>query len=568
MSDLDDKEDFQIHRNAWVKEHGTKRGFNTHNYKRYGFANESALRRHIGRRESIRPNIRGTGGNGNKRHRAIQKSSKGSTDDSSRLQLIHYPQDLDHTTIPIETIIEWGKEHCDFATWEPVPEFIKRFLKEVWMRNKTMTIYPRDHGKTIWLCVLFLYWILELNRSILVIAGLPYKIWRIIFTTLEQPRIQNKYDYEIVKSNENRGILYTSRQICEDPIFNVSGWGGKYTGLHPQWTHLEDIIQLMPVAEATSERLFENFNTNVRDLSQRLSISGTRKDLNDFYARLKKKYFLELREVALELDGRYPEWKDVIFEDYTDPYGVVQQVPVSLSDEYMASIKYKILGCPHWTIEKLLFRYLDDRPSFMSQFQNNPLPRGGKYFDIKYWITWPDYPMSDIFGKCYIAVDPSFGKKDGADYFAILVAIITHHHLDIVKVELHKGMSFRVATEMLRFYSKVYNPLVMLIETNFWQALLYEDVEDVIPNMKPIVHSIEKTKRIDSLDSPYRRGMIRHCEGMGFMEEAKEMYILYDRLPSTPTKKDDYLDAEEMLWEETKWYLMGQKELIMKTWDE
>ena len=54
MSDLDDKEDFQIHRNAWVKEYGTKRGFNSHNYKRYGFATEGGLRRHIGRRESIR----------------------------------------------------------------------------------------------------------------------------------------------------------------------------------------------------------------------------------------------------------------------------------------------------------------------------------------------------------------------------------------------------------------------------------------------------------------------------------------------------------------------------------
>ena len=52
MHDLDDKEDYQVHRNAWVKEHGTKRGFNSHNYKRYGFANEAGLRRHIGRREA------------------------------------------------------------------------------------------------------------------------------------------------------------------------------------------------------------------------------------------------------------------------------------------------------------------------------------------------------------------------------------------------------------------------------------------------------------------------------------------------------------------------------------
>ncbi|KKL56145.1 hypothetical protein LCGC14_2248350 [marine sediment metagenome] len=83
MSDLDDKEDYQVHRNAWVKEHGTKRGFNSHNYKRYGFATEGGLRRHIGRRESIRHDQRGPGNNGRSRHRAVQKSSKGNSNNAA-----------------------------------------------------------------------------------------------------------------------------------------------------------------------------------------------------------------------------------------------------------------------------------------------------------------------------------------------------------------------------------------------------------------------------------------------------------------------------------------------------
>ena len=100
MSDLDDKEDYQVHRNAWVKQYGTKRGFNTHNYKRYGFTNEAGLRHHIAsregtgrsshRRESIRSDQRRAGNNGMQRHRAVQKNSKGNGDIVTRIKLGKY----------------------------------------------------------------------------------------------------------------------------------------------------------------------------------------------------------------------------------------------------------------------------------------------------------------------------------------------------------------------------------------------------------------------------------------------------------------------------------------------
>ncbi len=492
-----------------------------------------------------------------------KRSTQGSIDGNGS-------ETTDHTKIPIRDIDTWGKKHVRHYHWDPTPDFILRFLEEVWTRNKTMTIYPRDHGKTVGLCVLFLYWILEFNRSVLVIAGLPYKIWRIVFDVLEDPDIQAHYGYETKKKDENKGIYYSTKQIGEDPIFAVSGWGGKYVGSHPDWTHLEDIIQLMPVSELTSERLYMNFNDNVRDLSKRLSISGTRKDYDDFYSQLKKKHFLEIKETAIEFTkGTFPDWEDVIFEEYVAQDGSTQTIPMRLRNSYQKDVTYKILGCPRWTFEQLMFRYLDDRASFMSQFQNDPLPRGGKYFNPKYWHIIDDYEFEKIRGNCYIAVDPAFGKSSGADYFAIVIGTTTYGHLDIVKTDLEKGLSFRKATEKLRFYSQTYRPNVMWIEAEFWQALLEEEVSETVPSATPLKQeATKKTKRIDTLDSPFARGRIRVCKNMGFIEEAYDQYILYDRTESTPKRKDDWLDAVEMLWRGIKWKFGTTTSLKVKTWNE
>ncbi|MEE9410837.1 MAG: hypothetical protein V3V41_07915 [Candidatus Heimdallarchaeota archaeon] len=451
-----------------------------------------------------------------------------------------------HTDITVDEIIKWAYINCPMIwKWKPLPAYIRRFMIDVWERTDTLVIYPRDHGKTIALCVLFLYWVLELNKSVLVIAGLPYKIWYIMKRVMEHQDIQDTYGFDIIKKNETTGIIYTSRQICEDPIIRVCAWGSSYVGSHFDWTHLEDIIQQPAVAEASNERIYDNFNDNVRDISHRLSISGTRKAIDDLYAYLKKHYFIEIKEEAIKLKGRWPTKKDFIFGEYVGGDGLTQIQPIAVKQSYYDEVEITMLNCPKWTLDKLLIRYFKNPDSFHSQFMNDPRPSKGKYFDADQFNTVNSIPDDKYKFVYYLIMDPARGMTEGADRTSILVIGIYNGIAYIVDGYTGRIDDDKKVEKINEFYKK-YNPANTVIEATFAQIDMNKFAH--IRGLEPYYDTATKAKivRISACKSYWKDKLIRVLEDIQPYTQLYDEYILYNEKPSDRSRKDDNIDVVSM----------------------
>lgn len=180
--------------------------------------------------------------------------------------------------------------------------------------------------------------------------------------------------------------------------------------------------------------------------------------------------------------------------------------------------------------------YQEDQAAFLQERQNQPISPDTLPFGN--YQTFDTVPAGSV---CYMAVDPSLGKKRG-DWFAIG---ITHKKENEY---FGTGFGFKLSPDkmidrIIEYY-KIFKPLKIGVETVAFQEFFKDVLKDrarkqglVLPIVE-IKHKAPKELRIDSL-SPY-------VEDGTYKVNAKS-YLLIDEMLTWPkSATDDLLDAAEM----------------------
>ena len=416
IGDLDDKEDYQVHRNAWVKAHGTKRGFLLHNYKRYGFATEGGLRRHIGRRESVRPDQRTPGRDGSQRHRAVQKSSSGNGSDA---------QEFEYSTRDIADLDDYDLSTIKYGTIEPslytselnhddwIDEFIQydyftddikliaklkqqwrlKYLtimrNELWDRQQIQIWLPRGYGKTESVLALYIRWFLEVRKSMYIVAPAyshNKEILRRMVSLIKSPKIRRRYGDiigPVSYDKEKITALYPSvlGYIAKDPPLSMVTWAGAKEGPHPAWLVFDDTMQLEYKNIESNEDIKYKFSKTFKKMITRragrktkVSVIGTRYGMEDIYS-----YFRDVQKIPV-LHNR------ALNEDGTWLY------------------------CPNYTLEDLVDEREIDIAAFETTMNNNPIPSSGIYFNAEAWVE--------------LEVNP-YDHQGGVQYYMAMLCCVT-----------------------------------------------------------------------------------------------------------------------------------------------
>jgi len=459
-------------------------------------------------------------------------------------------------------IDDWIIKFCRYQWKEDYLTEMREFLLSIFYdeSSKGLIFEPRKAGKTLSEIGVYAFLTLEEFKSNLVItAGTSSKnrIWRALDRIFRSDVVREFYGDVISSGSILHGefSLIPGLQAAEDinPIMRIATRGSEIIGSHPHGaTFLSDIIQEEFKSFESNESLFEWFNDVVDYLGDKVGGSATRKGLDDFYSKLFKVGFKQLRRKAIKLlKGRWPNEQDLIYE--TMLIGEFEEeVPVGINIDCGT---FEMLPVPNWNLETILFKRTQALASFESQMQNNPIPSSGLYFrKAKHWHQIDPYPPGYL-SDYYIAVDPSFGKKTGADFFCLLVGAVFENSLILVDCVLEKGLGFNEMVKEITKKAIYYNPHVTLIESTFAQTYLKDHVKSLIPNIKPFDTKRDKMQRIDSLDVPLLDRKIRIYTTLPYKATAYQQFLEYDRKPSNATKKDDFLDCLEMLYGEVKFRL-------------
>lgn len=484
ISLLDSLDDVEIHINAWVQEHGTKRGFNSHNYKRYGYTNEAGLRQWLQRnrrKSETNSGVRNTDGTNNRS--GIGSSNRNNNNDRPT-RLIKYGlldvkdySFIDGREITIELILEWFKKYMPHIFyWDPVPDYLIELIEEIFYGDMIIVLEPRKHGKTIALICLFAFWVIELKRTILVLVsdwsaqkrifyGLRHVFKHDLIREIYGDLIQSESasDFTIMYSEElQRGFL--------DPFIRVASIEGKWVGSHAAWTHQEDVQQQIAVSEKTRQRLIDNYDDNLQDMSEKNTASATRKGELDYYGALFKRGWRPLHRKAIEFtEGDFPSHEDFIYESFEYDEEIFED-PVGLTQAYLNSVEYNLLGCPDYNFTKLMIRYWRNPDSFFTQFQNEAVTKRAKFFEGCDVEVIEPYEHGELVNSRYFFTDPAFSeaKSKSGSKVAFLI-IVPFQNTFIIEDVVIRHMSPKEMDDWgVRLHNQ-YNPNESKIEDDYAQ---------------------------------------------------------------------------------------------------
>ncbi len=197
---------------------------------------------------------------------------------------------------------------------------------------------------------------------------------------------------------------------------------------------------------------------------------------------------------------------------------------------------------------ELLKEYLEDKESFMSEFQNEPLSKDGTTFSL--FETFESMPICDSYT---IGIDPALGKNNG-DYFAICTlgySMTTNKFYATVR--MYKLKATVMIDKIIALYinlSKEQKPIKIAIETvqfqEFFKDILEQRTQSIglyLP-IVPIKNTTNKELRIDAL-SPLINNQTILID--------KNSHTFIEELETYPkSAHDDGLDSLEMAYKIAK----------------
>lgn len=379
--------------------------------------------------------------------------------------------------ITIELILEWIRENMSHIfNWQPDPAYIIELIDEIFFNDFIIVLEPRKHGKTIALICLFAFWIIELKRTLLVLVSdwsAQKRIFYALRHALHMVHTREKYGDLIQSESASDFTLMYQPEIQGnyiDPFLRVASIEGKWVGSHAAWTHQEDVQQQIAVSEKTRQRLIDNYDDNLQDMSEKNTASATRKGELDYYGALFKRGWKPLHRKAVEfIKGDFPAHDDFEYEliEYDED---INENPIGLKQSYLNSVEYTILGCPDFSFEKLMIRYWRNPDSFFTQYQNEAVTKRAKFFDGCEIEVIESYTQGELANQKYMFIDPAFSeaKSKSGSKVAMLI-IVPFQNKYIIEDVVIKQMSPAELDDWGEELFYQYNPNESKIEDDFAQ---------------------------------------------------------------------------------------------------
>lgn len=254
----------------------------------------------------------------------------------------------------------------------------------------------------------------------------------------------------------------------------------------------------------------------------------------------KKRYRLFVVGTVLHNDSllmRLSKRKDFVFYNFP----LVVQFPHDMSDPDNINLDGLILDDPEIDGMEVMEEYFEDKDSFMSEFQNQPISKEGLLFEG--YVTFETMPKCDVY---YIGLDPSMGKKKG-DYFGIAV-IGKKDKRFYASVKGYRMSPVKLIPRIIALYAKFQKiaPTTIACETvqfqEFFKDVLKKEALSIdIPlSVKELRNTAPKVLRIDSVAPLINDGTI---------EIYSKDHLLIEELDTYPSSAhDDLLDALEMAY--------------------
>ncbi len=413
--------------------------------------------------------------------------------------------------------------------WDDV-EYLTELRESLWNELNLIELYPRGHGKTTSVIELFTRYLLEVKRPLLCIksgnAGARWMFGEVrklmMLTSIRQ-------DYGDVMESMNRSTqeMYYSYDIAyasSDPAFRCVGKGGEIIGLHSGWIHLDDIIQEEAKSEMTREGLRNWYDDVVKycvvrgENPTRITFTGTRKDMDDFYSYIMAKRFKIQHKRSIEIvSGRLPNFDECEFDEYGMPI------------KWPETGVFETLSCPNWTFADLLYAYYDDPIGFASQMQNDPVPRGGLFFAQEEWIEVDD-PLIDYTAN-HTFVDPAFGKTAASSDTAILVLTVHKGDLVLLDASVGKYDPPMLENETVRLSTR-HGSISTHLENNYAQITSRFTEDRPIRNLRGVrtfEQKIDKIDRIDAFKAPLSTRRVKVHVSCNFKDKIKAQFLKYNR---------------------------------------
>jgi predicted phage terminase large subunit-like protein len=452
-----------------------------------------------------------------------------------------------------QSSLNWSS-FCQLMGVSPLP-YQDRWVQLIETNKKIMILAPRGHGKSWIMMLRIIYFLLKSwpNGTVLFVtstSGNAKKVFRQVLRAFKSnPAIHAFLGTADTIANSNlqtKEIWFPRDDLTIlDPSLLCCGRGTEIIGAHPDQCYFEDILQKMSKKEETEENLKEWHDGTVEYLETvdtEMIWTGTRKGKGDLYEHVQSTGQYEVvvsPAIKLKPGGRWPEHGDFIWEN-NRPVGV--RTDTSL---------YETLDCPWWPVDKLLTKRFINYVKFEREMQNNVIPEEGLYFDpdeMCYYDSLPPTSSTVLSMHC----DPAFGKKENADFTAIVVVAwqSNMNRFFVLDHVLKRGLDFN---DIIDTYCEIYFKWKRLnyaiinasIEDNFMQTWLLSGFKKQVIPVTGLSTRKNKIERIASLKPGFRQRLFYFNKTNADYQEALYQIARFDQTPSTAMRKDDFLDALE-----------------------
>ena len=543
-------EEVEVHIAAWVAGpgNGKERGFNTHNYKRYNFSNESGLRRWLERNrlqqgssssvnQVIHQPTQTTKNRRNKRY-------NGNTQSFQR-KLGKYNHERNPPTGQASTLDnhDWLIKFDVTYTWERTEER-DEIIEFLWNKSG-LTVIHRGFGKSKIQWGLITRKILELGWSRLEITDgkrQAKKIYKKVKGLLHRKEIREFYGDVIEGFDGSELTMELVDPIDDDPALTVATRGGSIIGMHPREIGIHDFLQRKFKSDESEEDLrdwWDEVASYLRtyEITKVTRIVGviTRKGPDDLYSYMFSKGLKQYHRLAIEkIEGRWAEsLEDFVIDD--------DGLPTALTSEFG---EFKTLHCPNWPLHALLFERFTNYHAFEQQMQGRIVPKEGNYFHLEDWeASIVDLPLLE-YGSSAMEefTDPAFGESGKGSESALGVFTWYMGEMHIIQLRVGHFGTTKQEVEACKLHAD-YDCISIHLEDNFAQMSRAYDRNSPIMKLKGMrlfhqkdlpggIGDTGKAQRINHIQKPYRTRRIKLHRDCNQQDDFKKQFLNYRGLVS------------------------------------
>lgn len=415
--------------------------------------------------------------------------------------------------------LPWMRRYFGFKTYEWDLPYLTALQDLVWAGEWQLGHVPRFGGKTVTYLGIAPRELVEKKKPIMTLCS-PKRV-KVLFRgminrVIRSPQLRIDYGDIIAVEDGRAQVDKTDRMMWinpeipyphEDPLYRVASRETDIIGSHPYHIHFEDISQ--SESEGETKRLIEWYEDVLLpmlslyvDDDARLTATSTRKGPLDFDNYLMTKQSWTNRGTHYRaIEGAIPNVADVEFDDL----GRVN----SINEAVLSTLQ---IYNPDIDPVKLVDVALRNPISFASQYQNDPIPREGRYFTNED-IVEIDLPTIDYTGN-QLFIEPAWGKTYAASETCQLVMTKHGRYIDILDASIGRYNKNVLETNAVELATGGdYKPTIAVhLENNFAQITSrFDDDSELLnlPGAKPFMSEGDKHERIQGLKGPLSMGRIR-----------------------------------------------------------